>query len=136
MYSLKVIPPLWTMLYCCCFQNICLVLHVLLISIVLEVFTRNYRLKSREGGGKNFKKPLSSGLTLEKILKSSSRYKKAKLTVSQSQHEDPESFWSCKLCDLVFSLEAGKKFWSRCSVSLESGISTLYFVLIDSNGFN
>ncbi|KAG5236160.1 COP1-interacting protein [Salix suchowensis] len=51
----------------------------------------NYRLKSREGGGKNFKKPLSSGLTLEKILRSSSGYKKAKLTVSQSQHEDTES---------------------------------------------
>ncbi|KAJ6323576.1 hypothetical protein OIU76_010974 [Salix suchowensis] len=54
-------------------------------------FFGNYRLKSREGGGKNFKKPLSSGLTLEKILRSSSGYKKAKLTVSQSQHEDTES---------------------------------------------
>ncbi|KAF9673382.1 hypothetical protein SADUNF_Sadunf10G0018300 [Salix dunnii] len=51
----------------------------------------NYSLKSKEGGGKNFKIPLSSGLTLEKILRSSSRYKKAKLTVSQSQHQDTES---------------------------------------------
>ncbi|CAK7332449.1 unnamed protein product [Dovyalis caffra] len=48
-------------------------------------------LKSKEGGGKNIKKPFSSGLTLEKILKSSSRYKQAKLTASQSQPEDTES---------------------------------------------
>lgn len=33
----------------------------------------------------------SSGLTLEKILRSSSRYKKAKLTASQSQLEDTEN---------------------------------------------
>lgn len=33
----------------------------------------------------------SSGLTLERILRSSSRYKKAKLTVSQSQLEDTEN---------------------------------------------
>ncbi|KAJ6355969.1 hypothetical protein OIU78_004153 [Salix suchowensis] len=59
--------------------------------VVFHKFMGNYRLKSREGGGKNFKKPLSSGLTLEKILRSSSGYKKAKLTVSQSQHEDTES---------------------------------------------
>ncbi|KAH8495409.1 hypothetical protein H0E87_018550 [Populus deltoides] len=49
-----------------------------------------YCLKSKEGGGKNIKKPLS-GLTLEKILRSSSRYKKAKLTASQSQLEDTEN---------------------------------------------
>lgn len=49
-----------------------------------------YCLKSKEGGGKNIKKPLS-GLTLEKILRSSSRYKKAKQTASQSQLEDTEN---------------------------------------------
>ncbi|XP_011042348.1 PREDICTED: uncharacterized protein LOC105138056 isoform X2 [Populus euphratica] len=49
-----------------------------------------YCLKSKEGVRKNIKKPLS-GLTLEKILRSSSRYKKAKLTASQSQLEDTEN---------------------------------------------
>ncbi|KAJ6898326.1 COP1-interacting protein 4.1 [Populus alba x Populus x berolinensis] len=48
-----------------------------------------YCLKSKEGGGKNIKKPLS-GLTLERILRSSSRYKKAKLTVSQLEDTENE----------------------------------------------
>ncbi|KAF2292817.1 hypothetical protein GH714_029177 [Hevea brasiliensis] len=48
--------------------------------------------KRKEGGGKAFSKPFSSsGMTLDTILRSSSRYKKAKLTASQSQLEDTES---------------------------------------------
>uniref|UniRef100_A0A2C9UN94 Uncharacterized protein n=1 Tax=Manihot esculenta TaxID=3983 RepID=A0A2C9UN94_MANES len=47
--------------------------------------------KGKEGGGKVFSKPFSSGMSLDAILRSSSRYKKAKLTASQSQLEDIES---------------------------------------------
>ncbi|KAJ9176266.1 hypothetical protein P3X46_011601 [Hevea brasiliensis] len=47
--------------------------------------------KRKEGGGKAFTKTFSSGMTLDTILRSSSKYKKAKLTASQSQLEDIES---------------------------------------------
>ncbi|XP_015572220.2 uncharacterized protein LOC8285446 [Ricinus communis] len=47
--------------------------------------------KRKDGGQKTIRKPLSSGLTLDAILRSSSRYKKAKLTAAQLQLEDTES---------------------------------------------
>ncbi|KAJ6981308.1 hypothetical protein NC653_024648 [Populus alba x Populus x berolinensis] len=56
---------------------------------LVKFATGYYCLKSKEGGGKNIKKPLS-GLTLERILRSSSRYKKAKLTVSQLEDTENE----------------------------------------------
>ncbi|KAF8399836.1 hypothetical protein HHK36_015708 [Tetracentron sinense] len=54
----------------------------------------SYSGKSKENGGNNITKSQSSGpknMRLDTILRSSSRYKKAKLTASQSQLEDTES---------------------------------------------
>ncbi|KAB1201207.1 hypothetical protein CJ030_MR0G004688 [Morella rubra] len=55
---------------------------------------RSYESKMRNGGGRSIKKGSSSGakgMTLDTILRSSSRYKKAKQTADQSQLEETES---------------------------------------------
>ncbi|KDP26722.1 hypothetical protein JCGZ_17880 [Jatropha curcas] len=44
----------------------------------------SYSWKRNVGGGKAFKKPIDHGITLDMILRSSSSYKKAKLTASQN----------------------------------------------------